>query len=217
DCYVAGAYDGTELVGGSVGFIGGPQRDVLHSHITGVARSRTSAGIGYALKQHQRAWAGERGLTAISWTFDPLIARNAHFNLHRLGGRIVEYLVDFYGPMIDGLNLGQPSDRAFVRWELAAPAAAPECPEPVAALIIGPDGGPVHQPELIATTPVELIIPADIENLRRTDPEAALEWRLALRAALVPLLTDGWTVDGFRRSGGYLVTPPTWKEDHEDR
>lgn len=224
-CYVAGAFDDDELIGASVGFIGGRHRDQLHSHITGVREDRTSAGVGFAIKQHQRAWATERGLTTITWTFDPLIARNAYFNLTRLGGRLSEYLIDFYGTMIDGRNLGHPSDRALVRWQLTEPAGAESMPEPmpepmpermpgpvaepVPALIIDPDGLPVLRPELITDAPVELIIPTDIETMRRTDPAAALQWRMALRESLGSLLSDGWTVSGFRRSGGYLLTPPT--------
>lgn len=209
DCYVAGAFDGDELIGASVGFIGGRHRERLHSHVTGVRDGRTSAGVGLAIKQHQRAWATERGLTTITWTFDPLIARNAYFNLARLGGRLSEYLIDFYGPMPDGRNLGQPSDRAFVRWELDTSGPAGYAPESLPALIIDPNGLPVFRPELITDAPVELIIPSDIETMRRTDPDAALQWRMALRESLGPLLSAGWTVIGFRRSGGYLLTPPT--------
>ena len=215
DCYVAGVYEGEALIGGSVGFLGGRQREILHSHVTGVLDSRTSAGVGHALKQHQRDWALDRGLTTITWTFDPLIARNAYFNLTRLGGRLSEYLVDFYGPMTDGRNLGQPSDRAFVRWDLMTAVPPGEWPELSAVLIIGPDGLPMFRPEMVSGSPVELIIPADIEALRRADPQAALQWRIALREAMTTLLDDGWTVTGFRRAGGYVISPPTTKEDHE--
>lgn len=217
DCYVAGAYDGDDLIGASTGFLGGREREVLHSHVTGVRDGRSSAGVGYALKQHQRAWALDRGLTTITWTFDPLIARNAYFNLARLGGRLIEYLVNFYGPMTDGRNLGQPSDRAFVRWELLRPAPVRQWPDPVSVLIIGPNGLPVFRPELITDGPVELIIPADIEALRRADPSAALTWRMVLRDAMTILLAEGWTVIGFQRGGGYILSPPTTKEDHDDR
>lgn len=217
DGYVAGAYQDGELVGASVGFIGGRNRDELHSHITGVRRDRTAAGIGSALKQHQRNWASARGLTAITWTFDPLVARNAYFNLVRLGGRVVAYLINFYGPMDDGLNRGQPSDRAFLRWDLAADATRPAVTAAVPVLISGGDRQPVLRRELITDQPVELIIPADIEAMRRNDPPAALAWRYALREAMTSLLETGWTVTGFQRGGGYLVSPPTTKEDHEGR
>jgi len=217
DGYVAGAYEADELVGASVGFVGGRDRDELHSHITGVRKDRASAGIGFELKQQQRSWALERGLTTITWTFDPLIARNAYFNLSRLGGRVSEYLINFYGPMDDGLNLGQPSDRAFVRWDLGRSAETPTNVTRDAAMIIGADGQPVLRPELITEEPIELIIPADIEAIRRRDASVALAWRLALREVMSGLLDDGWKFSGFRRGGGYLVNPPTKKEDHEDR
>src|SRR5215471_4871048 len=93
--YVAGAYDGDTLVGASVGFFAADGH--LHSHVTGIAPEHQGHGVGRALKLHQRDWALARGRTAISWTFDPLIARNAYFNLHTLGATAVEYLPDFCG------------------------------------------------------------------------------------------------------------------------
>jgi predicted GNAT superfamily acetyltransferase len=111
--YVGGAYDGDRLVGACVGLFHAPEQGTLHSHIAGVARDVAGRGIGRALKEHQRAWALERGLREIVWTFDPLIARNAHFNLVTLGARATEYLPDLFGP---------GTDRLLVRWPLA-PAA----------------------------------------------------------------------------------------------
>ncbi|MGC1206581.1 MAG: hypothetical protein WA880_01355, partial [Ornithinimicrobium sp.] len=107
-----------EVIASSVGFFGPPGQP-LHSHITGVAASVVGRGIGRAMKLHQRAWAIERGVTQITWTFDPLVARNAFFNISTMGARAVAYYPDHYGPMIDGLNAGQGSDRMLMRWDLA--------------------------------------------------------------------------------------------------
>src|SRR3712207_7442617 len=62
-------------------------------------------------KLHQRAWAIARGVHEVAWTFDPLVARNAWFNLTKLGARATEYLPNFYGPMDDGINGADESDR----------------------------------------------------------------------------------------------------------
>ena len=67
--------------------------------------------VGFALKVHQRAWALARGVPAIVWTFDPLVARNAWFNLAKLAALPAAYLEDFYGPMTDAINAGMASDR----------------------------------------------------------------------------------------------------------
>lgn len=130
-CYVAAAHDGDRLVGASVGFLGGATGDLhLHSHITGVAPEAQGRHIGLALKLHQRQWCLDRGIEVVTWTFDPLVRRNAWFNLHRLGADVVAFHEDFYGAMTDGLNAGQASDRCVVRWHLpdaaARPAAVPE-------------------------------------------------------------------------------------------
>ncbi|MGW6690859.1 GNAT family N-acetyltransferase [Streptomyces sp. NPDC054961] len=123
--YVAGAYHGTQLVGASVAFLAAPPGLALHSHVTGAGQGR---GIGFALKQHQRGWALARGLDRITWTFDPLVRRNAYFNLTKLGASLEEYHSGFYGTMRDAINGGDDSDRVLARWDLNAPhviAAAP--------------------------------------------------------------------------------------------
>ncbi|WP_345559913.1 GNAT family N-acetyltransferase [Nonomuraea rosea] len=111
--YVAGAFEGGSLVGASVGFLAA--RRTLHSHVTGAVIGR---GIGYALKSHQRDWCLDRGLERITWTFDPLVRRNARFNLVRLGAMPEEYLEDFYGVMADAINEGDASDRLLAAWRL---------------------------------------------------------------------------------------------------
>ncbi|SDS35029.1 GNAT family N-acetyltransferase [Microlunatus soli] len=209
--YVSGAYAGSELVAGSIGFVTGDGLDTLHSHVTGVLGGRAGAGVGTAIKHHQRAWAVEHGLTSITWTFDPLIARNARFNLHRLGARLEEYLVDFYGPMNDDRNRGQPSDRAFTRWDLddagTPPTSSAACGRTDASTVLDiVRGGPTIDDRALATALrhdvglVELIIPADIEAVRSRAPELAMSWRIALRDTLRPLLAAGWRVAAFLAS-----------------
>ncbi len=119
--YVGGAYDGDELIGACVGFFEAPAAVAMHSHVAGVSAAARGRNVGFALKLHQRAWALRRGVTAISWTFDPLIRRNAYFNVVKLGARPTEYLLNFYGQMEDGINNGDDSDRLLVRWQLDAP------------------------------------------------------------------------------------------------
>ncbi|MST35254.1 GNAT family N-acetyltransferase, partial [Acidimicrobiaceae bacterium USS-CC1] len=123
---VAGAHRDGTLVGVSVALVGWHPDDPaphLHSHVTGTAPEAQGGGIGFALKQHQRAWALAQGFGEVVWTFDPLLRRNAWFNLARLGAGAPEYLVDFYGDMLDPVNAGQGSDRLLVRWRLDSPAA----------------------------------------------------------------------------------------------
>ncbi len=124
--YVVGAYAGTEMLGACVGFWAAPDRPAMHSHIAGVTSAARGRDLGFALKLHQRAWALRCGVPVINWTFDPLIARNAHFNLRKLGGRPVKYAVNYYGEMPDAINAGDETDRMLLRWELGqSPRRAP--------------------------------------------------------------------------------------------
>ena len=191
--YVVGAYEGERLVGATVGFHSAPERGALHSHIAGVAPSHLGRSVGFAMKQHQRGWALSHGLDAIEWTFDPLVARNAYFNLVKLHALPVEYLADFYGQMSDALNVGGATDRLLVRWELRD--------EDVAAAAAGhPKPAPVRD-----THHVSVAVPPDIHRLRVSDPAAADTWRAQVRAQLSRHLAAGGAVVGFDRDGGYLV------------
>jgi predicted GNAT superfamily acetyltransferase len=201
--YVAGAYEGGRLVGAAVGFFGPPAEKTLHSHIAGTAPA--ARGVGFALKLHQRAWTLERGVPVIAWTFDPLVSRNAYFNLTKLGARPVEYLPNFYGSMRDGINAGDESDRLLVRWDLTAPVGGPAFDKSGAVIGLdrSVDGRPV--PGSVDGAAVLVAVPPDVEKLRAADPAAAREWRLAVRSVLGSLLAGGARIAGFDRDGWYLV------------
>lgn len=203
--YVAGAYEDGRLTGASVAFFGEPAGTTLHSHITGAQQGR---GIGLALKLHQRQWALDRGLKRITWTYDPLIRRNAHFNLTKLGARPEEYLQSFYGAMDDAINGGDESDRVLAAWDLSAPppaAVADGVPLPAGAAHAVRDRA--GHPEPIDTDAEFVLVdlPDDIEALRRTDASAARAWRLAVRRSLGQLLADGARVVGFHDRRSYVV------------
>jgi predicted GNAT superfamily acetyltransferase len=215
--YVGGAFDGGRLVGACVGFFHAPAEDALHSHIAGVSRAATGRSIGFALKLHQRAWALLRGVSEIAWTFDPLVSRNAYFNLVKLAAQPVEYLPNFYGPMLDTINGHDDTDRLLVRWRLRDPAvvlaAAGESAPVVAddelaagavvALAARADGRPA--PGRLDGTTSLVAVPPDIEVLRASDPALAQRWRVAVREALSALVTEGGRIDGFDRAGWYVV------------
>ncbi|WP_167499392.1 hypothetical protein [Streptomyces malaysiensis] len=209
--YVAGGFRGDELIAVCVGFFHPPLERALHSHLAGVRPDAVGTGWGHALKSHQRAWCLERGVTRITWTYDPLVARNAYFNLHKLGCTVDTYLPDFYGVMGDGLNSGQRSDRVLVVRDLERPAG-PRRPigndiEPPAAVLWSEHGRPVldlDRARALRTCRVD--IPSDIEQVRRTDPDLAVGWRLSLGQALGGLLADGWVVTDFDRRGHYTLT-----------
>jgi predicted GNAT superfamily acetyltransferase len=215
--YVGGAFEGDRLVGACVGFFHAPAEDALHSHIAGVEPGLNGRHVGFALKLHQRAWAMLRGISEIAWTFDPLVSRNAYFNVVKLAACPGEYLTNFYGPMFDTINGTDESDRLLVRWRLRDPAVVAACAGrferalvadeiaggAVVALGIGPDDAPEPGP---LDGPTALVaVPRDIAALRDADPALAQRWRVAVRSSLVALLADGGRITGFDRDGWYVV------------
>ncbi|HEX2771811.1 MAG TPA: GNAT family N-acetyltransferase [Micromonosporaceae bacterium] len=214
--YVVGAYRDDALVGAAIGFFGAGH---LHSHITGVDPTAQSGGVGYALKQHQRAWTLARGIAEVCWTFDPLVRRNAYFNLHKLGALPTAYLPDFYGELTDGVNAGDASDRLYVAWRLdsrRAVAAAHGKHNDVdagalrgsAAMLVdrASDGpAPVDSPLPADGRPMLVAVPWDIEALRAHDQAASARWRQAVREALTAALAAGYRITGMARDGFYVL------------
>jgi predicted GNAT superfamily acetyltransferase len=190
---VLGAFHGGELVGALVGLTE-DGRPVLHSHITGVAPEGQHRGVGFELKRAQRDWCLARGIDVATWTMDPMVARNARFNLHKLGAIGAAFHRDYYGPMDDAFNRGERSDRLEIRWDLrserVAKAMAGSPPEP-------PERG------------VELArIPLDYHDLRDRDPQGAHRWRDEAADALESLFAAGYLATGFLRDGAYVLERP---------
>ncbi|WP_381802908.1 GNAT family N-acetyltransferase [Streptomyces niveus] len=202
--YVAGAFLGEEIIGVNVGFFHPPLKRSLHSHVAAVAPEHAGAGVGRALKHHQRLWALERDATRVTWTFDPLVARNAYFNIRKLGCDVEAYLTDFYGTMQDSVNQGQYSDRLLVVWHLDRLPRDNERPqEDHPVLLRNDDGRPVMGAMPDGTEYCLVEIPSDIDEVRRHLPALALEWRIELREVLGGLLAEGWRVVHFDPDGSY--------------
>ena len=219
DNYVFGAYANERLVGAIVGFVGWSDEKLqLHSHILGVSPEVQGRHLGFALKQHQRAWSLSKGIASIAWTFDPLVCRNAYFNLTKLGASIVAYYPSFYGPMNDEINGRDDSDRVLIEWVLGSPRAVeasagdgvptPDVSEMQArgaeiALSMGDDGSPIE-----ASTQSETIlvgIPRDIVEIRRRDQQLGARWRAASRAVLEGALNDGYVIAAMASPGYYVL------------
>lgn len=185
--YVVGLFDDADgeerMVGASIAFFGEPGRRTMHSHITALLPEYRGRGWGRELKEHQRQWAFSREVGRITWTFDPLVARNAHFFLTVLGTRVLGYSVNVYG-IFGGGDAGDQSDRLDVEWTLADIAKPPASDAVVATVAI----------------------PSDVEGMRLTDPDAAHEWRLRLRGEMEERLGSGLRIAGFDVERGYLFT-----------
>ena len=120
---VLGCYDGERLVGFSYAVCGrGPAGEAyLHSHMTALLPDYQGKGIGYELKMRQRQEALDLGYKLIEWTFDPLEARNAHFNIEKLGVICRRYEPNLYGITTSRLHGGLPTDRLVAEWFLDQP------------------------------------------------------------------------------------------------
>ncbi|HXD48559.1 MAG TPA: hypothetical protein VN600_07295 [Gemmatimonadaceae bacterium] len=218
----AGAFapDGT-LLGFVFGMTGVQRGRLVHwSDMLAVRSDSRNAGIGRRLKEYQRVAVRELGVEVIYWTFDPLIARNAHLNFNRFGVTAAEYVENMYGITASTLHGELPTDRLVVAWpthdeEVALRLAdarrlveSDDCADaPIAtAAWLASAAGASILPHCVR---VEL--PADAESLITAGAGDAMRARLAVRRGLQWGLTSGYGISGFRLDdngtrGYYLLT-----------
>jgi len=157
-----------------------------YSHVMAVAKDYQNKGVGARLKWAQRERALSEGRKLIKWTWDPMLARNAHFNLNRLGATVENYLDDFYG--IDygaDERLGLPSDRLSAEWRIDS--------DRVHALARGAEAPFVG--ERVAT----IAVPADWNALVESDAHRAREEQTRVREEFKRAFVDGLVCAGFER------------------
>jgi predicted GNAT superfamily acetyltransferase len=176
-----------QFVGGSLAIVGNYQRK-LHSHVTGVIDAATNTGVGRALKDHQWLWAKENNFSAISWTFDPLVRRNAHFNLIVLGAKVVKYCQNYYGEINDMINVGDQTDRLVVERQVEEFTVAPSGSTCVA-----------KDDDLIIPTPSDIVV------VRKTDRDAATRLRLEQRASFESAFANSFSVQGLTTDGSFVL------------
>jgi len=186
--YLSGAFMDGECVGAAFAFPATTGGLHLHSHMTAVLDKFRDKGIGHALKVDQYKWAKQNNYKEITWTFDPLVARNARLNILKLGVDISAYYPNFYGDMPDELNAGDESDRVMASLKVVGDAPTPR------TAISAPDKSAV----LIA-------IPSDIVAIRGKDLAENLRWRRSVRDEFVGVLARGGKVIGFSENNEYVV------------
>lgn len=166
-----------------------------HSHLLAVAPEWRGSGAAVALKLAQRQAALAQGHTRMTWTFDPLIARNARLNLGKLGARAVSYHPEWYD-----LGGDVPADRLMIEWDLTAEHVERPAPPPTGyvALEAASDGTPALKTTDLSAAAVLAEVPTDADGL---PTPLRLKWRLALREVLGRHLNAGYAVTGLAREG----------------
>lgn len=209
---VAGAFDAEDrLLGFVFGMTGVEGGQLVHwSDMLAVRAEARNLGIGRRLKEFQKAALLRIGVEKVYWTFDPLVSRNAHLNLNRLGAKVVEYVSNMYGDTDSSLQRGLGTDRFVVVWEIASAGSAaglslppPEVGDaPVVNGTVGNGAHPIGIGPVLAAAPVVRIrIPLDIRLIQASSLEEAGRWRETTRQAFSWCLERGFRVTGFTRDG----------------
>ena len=214
---VAGAFEPQGgLAAFVLGFTGLRKGRVAHwSHMMAVRPELRDHGLGRRLKLYQRQALLRMGVETIYWTFDPLVARNAHLNLNRLGAVVDEYIEEMYAGMSSTLHEGLGTDRFVLEWDLtsgrvkelarqglAGEGGGKEVSKmgPVVNARLAEDGSiQPDEPDLAATGPVRVEIPSDIHQAKEASPKAGPRWRSCTRRAFQHYMNQGYRVKGFQR------------------
>jgi predicted GNAT superfamily acetyltransferase len=186
--YLSGAFIGADCVGAAFAFPATTGGLHLHSHMTAVMENHRDKGIGFLLKIDQWHWAKKNDYKEITWTFDPLVKRNAKLNILKLGADVSAYYPNFYGEMPDALNAGDESDRLLASWKVQGDA-------------------PMSRQEIIAVQSSDILIeiPQDIVAIRESDLAENLRWRHKVREQFTGALDKGGQIIGFSANSEYVV------------
>ena len=223
---VAGAFMEDQLIGFVFGFPGlestpdGP-RPKHCSHMMGVHPVHRDSGVGFALKRAQWQMVRHQGLDHITWTYDPLLSRNAHLNISKLGAVCNTYRRSEYGDMRDGLNAGLPSDRFQVDWWINTRRVERRLSKrPRKALKLDnfskadlhplytppfQAGGWLRPPEHFAPFEERLAlaeIPNDFSSLKAADFPLARDWRFFTREVFETAFVAGFIATDFIHDQG---------------
>ena len=229
--------DKNKLVGFTFGFLGRANgQTTVHSHLLAVLDAYRHLDLGSRLKQAQRERAMAMGVREMTWTYDPLQSRNAHFNFSKLGVVSDAYKVNFYGPETSSMLHRNGTDRLWVRWMLnsrrvrdrlagKSTSARVETLDALRLLTplvrFDPSGKPgrADLAESLARQRVSIEIPGDILEVERTDMGLAREWRNSTRWAFREAAKAGFFVSEYCRSvrgqqgpGAYLLQRGTVSE-----
>ena len=186
--YLSGAFIDNKIVGAAFAFPATNGGLHLHSHMTAVMPEFRDQGVGYALKIDQWSWAKKKNYSHLSWTFDPLVRRNAKLNIAKLGVDISAYHPNFYGDMPDALNAGDESDRLMVSWR--TDGDAPKSRD----LITNPEPGDIL-----------IEIPEDIVAIRSKNQSESMKWRRQVREQFMAAFEKNGKVIGFSANNEYVV------------
>lgn len=190
--FILGAFDEEKLIGFVLsvpGFAG--EKRFFYSHMTAVAADFQNSGIGARLKWAQRDFSLAQGVDLIKWTFQPVLARNAYFNLNRLGATIGKYVPNFYGTdyhtaHLENGKLGLDSDRLYADWDLNS--------EKTRAL----SKGEAYEETSEIVRKVE--IPVNWSELTKNDLPRAVAEQQRVKKELSEAFAEGLIVREFERS-----------------
>jgi len=220
---LVGAFDGDDMIGFVYSIPAIRRGRLSHwSHMMGVAPPYRSSGLGRRLKMAQRDRVLALGIDLVEWTYDPLLATNAHLNFAKLGVVVEEYAENFYGTSTSPLHGDLPTDRFVAEWWIrtprveerlagATPAPPPQAAVPVNAVRLVGRWGACREVDLSVAAPLLLVrLPPAFAGMLDGAPDLAREWRQQTRGIFTTYFGRGYRAveflfDRAQGLGAYLL------------
>ncbi|MCY3779490.1 MAG: GNAT family N-acetyltransferase [Chloroflexi bacterium] len=237
--HIIGAYDDSQLVGFVMGFVGTDididDRDarpamanlLIMSKRMLVLPSYRGQNIGFRLKMAQRDIALRQAIRLVTWTFDPMLAPNAHLNIRKLGGVIQRFSANYFDlDKADSLR----ADRLFVDWWVTHRRVKERAKGRGSKLTLNQyfdvntpivnradASGSWLQPRQMTGIPNSTFalveIPTDFRQLEASERSLADDWRFHIRDVFSQMFAAGYIVTDFvsdeydgRRRSFYLLS-----------
>jgi predicted GNAT superfamily acetyltransferase len=225
--HILAVFDGDKMVAVLIGFLGTDIQDTSRPAMANlrivskrmvVLPEYRGLGVGYKLKKRQREFAMRQGIRLVTWTFDPLLATNAHLNIRKLGAISTAYLEDYYGTSTEGgLSRTGSSDRLLVEWWVThrrveeritgsrgviALRQYLEAETPIINPSVMSEGGyafPSNGFDIRSNSLGLVEIPVNFEAIAAVNMELAQRWRLHSRGVMQRMFVNGFTVTDFVR------------------
>jgi predicted GNAT superfamily acetyltransferase len=221
----AGAFDARgNMLGFVFGITGVRDGALVHwSDMLAVRPEARGRHIGERLKQYQREKVCALGVRTMMWTFDPLVSRNAHFNMNRLGALPTEYAVNMYGTTRSALHGTLPTDRFIVAWhcgpntEPRASASDGNADSADAPLLNPVSHGTPSLVPVDDAPRLRIQIPVDVQPIIQQHPALAARWREITRRAFTDHLSAGYRVSAFVRADDTNNSLPYYVLTHAAR
>jgi predicted GNAT superfamily acetyltransferase len=180
--FILGWFLGGRMIATSI-IMGTFEPGTVFGRMFGILPEYRNVRVGREIHQKLFPYLVSHGVSQMVWAYEPLEGRNANLYLNRSGGEVFSYNPDFYLD-VDEMSSGMPADRFLVRSDLNSERTRTALSQGLKVPSV--DDALARYPVATASSfpdrPSVLVrIPGELQDLKRSDPAAAMAFRMETR------------------------------------